>query len=692
MFPMKSTIFLRQASNVIFFVCGAATALACGPYNPIIPTPSFFELDPHGFNISAYSTHENLKLWQSLTSDRIPLDDIYQAVYKDSHDEFYSRIDYGYQADDNKFYTYINNSADYEIEVFLRTAKDLEERWRDMRSPWYHPADRQYTQAISELDDIIATCREYNGERLKDRYALQIARAMFASRQYDDCINFTDSAFTDIPDCNLFKRMAIGYAAGCWSRLGDTDRADSLFAKAGDIMSISPDKRIKYMVRYNPGAPQLIEYIRHNATDTIFILEAVPVAQHLISDRRVANKGDWYFMLAYVDYKYTHNIPSARKNIYRAMNHDFSSENLRDLAHACKMKIDACTGNFIYLLSDLKWIESKTELLNSDAREWVRRCRNIIYVDWIPYLWRKRDYSTAILLCSYADNLAPSDLAIAKFKPSGDYIDYGSLAFQLMGSLSSSQLAAAYSRISADAPLYNFLRRKSCTSTDYYYEVIGTLALREENYSRAISYLSHVNTDYLRSMNINLGGYLSRDPFGFYPSRWKANDFGPTYEYESQAALHREFSNPSAKFDFARRMLSYKKTMTGGRTADERGLARLMYAIGRRNSFEECWALTQYWRGDCIFDKFYPSLQYWDDFADDNYNFLYDYNVSVGHRATESLYYSEIQASLAMLETDEARARAEYVLGNLVTVIRRYPGTSTATFVKTSCDNWKSWL
>lgn len=115
---MKSTIFLRQASNVIFFVCGAATALACGPYNPIIPTPSFFELDPHGLNISAYSTHENLKLWQSLTSDRIPLDDIYQAVYKDSHDEFYSRIDYGYQTDDNKFYTYINNSGDYEIEVF----------------------------------------------------------------------------------------------------------------------------------------------------------------------------------------------------------------------------------------------------------------------------------------------------------------------------------------------------------------------------------------------------------------------------------------------------------------------------------------------------------------------------------------------------------------------------------------------
>ena len=692
MIPMKSTIFLRQASNVIFFVCGAATALACGPYNPIIPTPSFFELDPYGFNISAYSTHENLKLWQSLTSERIPLDDIHQAVYKDSRDEFYNQTVYAPQTSDNKFYTYINNSEDYEIADFLFTAKDLEERWREMRSPWYYPADRNNQHEIGELDDIIEICSEYDGNRLKDRYALQIARAMFASRRFEDCINFTDSAFSNFPDSNLFKRMAMGYAAGCWSRLGDTERADLLFARAGDILSISPDKRVKYMARYNPDSPCLMEYIRHNATDTIFMLEAVPIAQTLISDTRVANKGDWYFMLAYVDYEYAHNNYSAHNHIYRALNHDFSSENLRDLARAYKMKIDARTGNSAHLYSDLKWIETKTDLLSSDAREWVRRCRNIIYVDWIPYLWKKRDYSTSILLCSYADNLAPSDLNTVKLKPACSYINYGSLAFQMMGSLSSSQLAAAYNRISIDTPLYKFLRRKCCTSRDYYYELIGTLALREENYSRAISYLSQVSVDYLKSMNINLGGYLSRDPFGFYPSRWDADDFAPTYESESQATLHHEYSNPNAKLDFARRMLNYKKTMTGSHTADERGLARLMYAVGRRNSFEECWALTQYWRGECILDLFYPALQYWDDSVDENYNFLYDYNVSVGHKSTESLYYSEIQASLAMLETDEARAKAEYFLGNLVTVIRHYPNTSTATFVKTSCDNWKSWL
>ena len=47
-------------------------------------------------------------------------------------------------------------------------------------------------------------------------------------------------------------------------------------------------------------------------------------------------------------------------------------------------------------------------------------------------------------------------------------------------------------------------------------------------------------------------------------------------------------------------MLELQDQMKYGKTADIRGMARFKYAIGRRNSFEECWALTQYWRGEYI--------------------------------------------------------------------------------------------
>ena len=117
-----------------------------------------------------------------------------------------------------------------------------------------------------------------------------------------------------------------------------------------------------------------------------------------------------------------------------------------------------------------------------------------------------------------------------------------------------------------------------------------------------------------------------------------------------------------------------------------------MYAIGRRNSFEECWALTQYWRGGCA-SIFVPDLQYWeDDFAQKCYAFLYDYEKTIGHKTTEKIYDKELKASLAMLTTDEAKAKAQLTLNNLKAIVKYYGDTSIGQYIKTSCDNWQSWL
>ena len=132
--------------------------------------------------------------------------------------------------------------------------------------------------------------------------------------------------------------------------------------------------------------------------------------------------------------------------------------------------------------------------------------------------------------------------------------------------------------------------------------------------------------------------------------------------------------------------------MLSAPTADERGLSRLLYAIGLKNSFDECWALTQYWRG--WVGLFEPDLDYWDDdFGHINYRFMYDSEDALERRALDDKsYHREVSEALAMLTTDEARARANYILGNLRTIVTRYPDTSTAAYVKTSCDNWRNWL
>lgn len=711
---MKSTISIRQAVSAIILLWGAA-AIACGPYYPIIPTPEFFIAGKPHKTMADYDRDENLRLWQELTSKQIPLSDIEKVVYSDSLDKFremtgyyefyeYSFIGEYYDPDipntDNLFYIYLANTSDYEIINFIMTAKDLERCRNMMNSPWYYPRERDsYGDSDDNLDKITSRCLKYDGNRLRDRYALQATRALFASRRYGDCIEYYDSAFSTIPDNNLMKRMAQRYVAGCWNRLGEKARADSIFAEAGDIWSISDTDPIGYMACHNPNAPQLMEYIRDKrcARDTTLMRNAAKTAESLLADNKVSNKGDWNFMLAYVNNKFNDNTQLARKQIYNSLQQKFSSDELHDLARAYKMKLDAKTGNIQSLRADLQWAEGQLDPLNADASEWERRIRNIIYEDWVPGLWNKKDYSTAIMLCSYADNIGMATRYRATYPSVGDRFqipaDYSNLSFQLMGSLTSAELATVYDKIRQSNPLYDFLRKNVRTDSDYYYEVTGTLALREGDYARAEKYLSQVGKEYQLGMNINR--YLSRDAFKVYPTRWTIEPASFGYEewaYDRQAVDHDEHPTVDAKLDFSRKMIAYKNKMEHGRNNDERGEAALMYAIGRRNSLEECWALTQYWRGECC-GLFSPQLEYWEeDFAEEKYSFLYDYSSAKDYKKTEAEYNMGIEAALAMLESDEAKAKAEYILGNLKTVVARYGDTTTGRFVKTSCDRWKQWI
>ena len=67
-------------------------------------------------------------MWQKLTSERIPLNDIEQAVYKDNSDTV-NDIMFSYDesvSTDNLFYIYRKNTHDSELADFLSTAKELE--------------------------------------------------------------------------------------------------------------------------------------------------------------------------------------------------------------------------------------------------------------------------------------------------------------------------------------------------------------------------------------------------------------------------------------------------------------------------------------------------------------------------------------------------------------------------------------
>ncbi|GEM_PF-650028 len=723
---------LRASSLFALAFALAAPAAACGPYYPIIPTPKFFTSTP-GMDLER---QENIRLWQKLTSERVPARDIEEAVYKDGIEKMDEALWDGSNTK-NLFYIYLKNSNDEEAEAYLRNAKKLEKARAKTTSPWYYPSSRK-RNAVSDLHYMADAFSRYGGERLRDRYALLTVRALFASRQYGKCVEYFEKTFAKFPDSNLFKRMSMGYVAGCWARLGNSDKANRYFAKKGDFGSLTVDNKVAYMADANPDAAELLEYVQSCSEDSAVFCGMMPIARKVLKAGKARNWGDWEFALAYAAGKYRNDYKTASRHIRKALREKFSSEDLRDHAIAYKMKCDAANGNLSELLQGLKWFEGKTDFLAADANEWNRMLQNIIYVHYVPQLWKRKDFATAVLLCGYADNMllskryeryayynntsdidyATSDNTIYESdtvdassyyyyhefdvvesrlfpkmrdnKNLSSRSDYSNLSFQLMNSLSSSQLINVYRRMAANTPLYRHLRKYARTDRNYIYELAGTLAIREENYRRAAAYLSQVSEKYRNSLNTC--NYLKRDPFFAYPT-------AETYDN-----IFWTVSPGKAKLKFAMEMLRYQQEMKTGKTADERGLARLKYALGRRNSLGNCWALTQYWRGECIPELFIPQLQYWDEMLT-CYNFLDDGETQNGFgfrhyneyeakdSKSEKLYKVECKKALAMLRSDEAKAKAQCILNNFKTVTKRYPSTAAARRAKENpCDTWRTWL
>lgn len=703
---------MRSVLSALILFLSSSASLACGPFPINIPMPDFFGMAGTGENID-YDRDENLRLWQTLTDVDIPLADIEQAVYRDSRDRFESQIDQQPGPKSNKFYNYLDNTYDLEAQAFLILAKELAEAREAVDSPWYYPASRNETVAEKTFDYLFECCREYAGTRFTDRYALQGVRALFAGRRYADCIEYCDSAFAAFPDSNLFKRMARRYEAGCWARLGQASRADTCFALAGDVYSVTDSQRVEYMERLNPNAPQFIGYVRSNSRDSAFMAAMIRVAERLLAGGKVENRGDWYFTLAYATKEYLGNLPQARDYIFKALQQRFHSEEFRNLARVYRMKLDAEAGDAGRLEADLRWFVAKYDISDWQAEKWSNRLKNIIYADWVPRLWRQGEYARAILLCSFADyfeeplrhyyvfknpienfinawwDFGIPSMTLAQMRQSETYFndkDYGSLSFRLMESLSSAHLAQAYREMMQETPLNNLLRRNMRTDSDYYYELIGTLALCEANYARAVDYFSRVSEGYMRTLNTYT--YLDRDPFAANPPYTGGSDtYASVY---GSSTTEKGCPRPDAKLDFARRMLDCSRTMRQGASADERARARLLYAVGRRNSFDRCWALTRYWRGWYVPTLFYPALCY--SFQPtEAYEFIYDYDADK-YEENQANFEREVREALAMFRSDEERAKAEYFLGNLKSVVRRYPDTQMAEYVRTSCDRWRNWL
>lgn len=688
---MKLPRFLIISSLCLI---NALQALSCGPYNVMIDNPLKFHFYQDADSLTPAKEHkdENIKLWKALTSDKIPSSDVSTGVYKAT----YSQLEDWFNGKNcqNIFIKWINQHNASDLKEFLLLAKELEELRENRVSKWYYPSDKSgFDKSKNEqqkFERILAECKQHKSGRLADRYALQALRVLMSTGDYQGCINYYDSTLKFYPDTNLFKQMAKGYVAGCMYRLGDRERATELFAEAGNYCMLNyedtdPEQYLKHLAYHNPESEAFkhrLNYLIGFGDDKANI-KYIAIADAALSSPLVKHRGDWIYLKAYIEYVYNNNAVRALNLVRQALASSFSSSEMAKDAKFFEICMKAQKGDTSTFLADTKWIMESYGNTNG------------IWLYIIPALLKKGLTSEALLIATYE---TAND--INETYRNGKMVNpYCNLVFQMLVSVKPVDVINFKNMLGKRAygMTKEFIERcKPMFDDEYLNEIIGTLYMREGNYELAQSYLNKVSAKYQESVNVYY--YLDYDPWIYCyspPDKWYYPYMRYDYEYTIPLRPNTDFrpdrlSTPhDAKLNFAKEMARLQKEMKTASTSDQRELAKIKFAIGRYNSFNSCWALTQYWVGYASHTHYRLFHWLW---TGDFFELDYLIDAPIQLEDLDKWFEEEVSSAIKSLKTSEAKAQAHLMLRNFKTIARHYPDTQAGQYLSTHCDNWKHWL
>ncbi|MEY8688161.1 hypothetical protein AB9N12_19245 [Bacteroides sp. AN502(2024)] len=213
--------------------------------------------------------------------------------------------------------------------------------------------------------------------------------------------------------------------------------------------------------------------------------------------------------------------------------------------------------------------------------------------------------------------------------------------------------------------LDRFLNVRGYVDTDYIYDIVGTLFLREMNYEMAVKWLSKVSKDYQSRTNIAKEGYFKLDPF--------------RYQFDKK---HYIADSSGYRLRFAQKMLQLENLMSSDAEVNRKANAKIRYAIGLRNSFGKCWYLTEYG-----YNLGYES-------EDDWHWKWFDSSCRDGFKenAFARKAYKKVDAlmkqALSEFTDPEQAAQAQFEMMNFKTLMSQYPTSKATAFVRGHCDNY----
>lgn len=700
------------------------SASACWEPKYSVDAYSMYRVDKSKTYESWVSETDNCEAWQRLTSESIPLEDIRYVVYKmslEAYDSMYVNRSAKY---DNKFAEWITKRDTASLD-FLYLAKNNEYIRLKHISKWYYPTMK--TGANMTLEEIVEKSLASKDARLRDRYLLQAVRAMTTLSRYEDCVALWESEVSKLPEDNLMREMIYPYICGAYLNLDNQARAIEQFAKLGDVGSLEICARsngaefpkiyaLEMMSQYAPNnksIAQTLQSIVHRYEPRVLIydektaIKETPEIKQLYAlclkaakNKECDNAAMWYYTAAFIsDLK--GDTKSALHNLKLAENSK-ATNYMAESIKVFRIYIDAKTStiNSAYeskLFGQLQWLDKKivdnynTEVakqatsgysldLGSSCDYWDDMMRRILISEVCPRFIKAGKSTRALQLANMADNrlLNLKDKQrreIFEQNAEGEYeyqvkyctmqqyrysyseqfneYDYSNHFFEMIDSIGLNATIEYVERVERPVSQFDkFLNERGYTGSDYLNDIVGTQCLRNMQYEMAVKYLGKVSKAYQNHQNV----YLNCEPFSL-KRKWI-----PTkYDF---------------KYEFAFTMNALAQAMKITTEPNRKAQLMFTYATGLRNSFDYCWVLTQYYRGEVFGNQVCLKR----DWEKDEY-------TKAAIKEAQQL----VEDACEIVTDAEVAANMHYVLGHYKTVATKYPNTQMADLVRGQCDNLRDY-
>lgn len=718
---MKSKTYIIVAISLLMLVLGESRLWACA-YNSYEPSEyDFYRIYFPGRNTLS-NKQQNCMLWKELTSMNIPESDIMQVVYEWDVKTFNALLK-TQGLTTNVFAHWLLETQNKDAFELLKLAKQCETIRAYSNSPWYYAYDGDDVQTT--LREIADNALKYESGRLLDRYMLQAVRALFTLKEYDKCIQIWNNKKVFLPD-GLIKSMTESYVAGSYYHIGNEQKALELYAECGDYyhfyFKYMKDKNawiegIRNSVKQFPDVlwydevlqREVLNIDRYYDYDIIGdeqmnenrkdcmekYSELFGLAQEILKYKNNPHADIWYYTGAYMAEKLG-NMNTSLDFIQKA-EHICKDDSLRASIHVFKtyllaqmMPVNAQYDQWLY--QTLSWYERQIknnmtdDVLNyclewdnwggheysNSAFSYMNGCYSFYY--WNDML-RKLLISVvapkyldagrgerAIQLVNMADNMLikvvensgrQADYSMEAYRSNTkqfNHFDYCNHLFALLDTIPISAIINYTNKVvHPQNQMDQLINRYSYTDLNYFNEIIGTRYLRSLKYHQAVAYLEKVPSSFQYRLNTCKDGYLVRNPF----------------EQE-----HKMSDNSDYKLKFAKEMAMLEEGIKHTKDPNRKAQQMIRYALGIRNSFDKCWALS-----------YYGKSMYWVEVDGD-----YTQKSGIYDESVEERYQQLTQQALSLFTDNEAAAKAYWLLGYYKKVVRDYPDTEMADFAINHCD------